>query len=69
MQQPQDGQYTRAISGHQFGKHVPMKQTTEQRPLLGNRFLIMQQLDHKNGRAVFSMWSMPRGCKWDKVRA
>jgi hypothetical protein len=29
-------------------------------PLLGSSFLIMQQLDYKNGRAVFSTWSVPR---------
>jgi hypothetical protein len=46
-----------------FAKHVPTKQTTEQRPLLGSRFLIKQQLDYNNGRAVFSTWSVPRCCK------
>jgi hypothetical protein len=30
---------------------------------LGGRFLIMQQLDYNNRRAVFSMWSMLRCCK------
>jgi hypothetical protein len=29
-------------------------------PLLGSRFLIMQQLDYNNGKSVFSMWSVPR---------
>jgi hypothetical protein len=29
-------------------------------PLLGSRFLIMQQLDYNSGRAVFSTWSVPR---------
>jgi hypothetical protein len=29
-------------------------------PLLGSRFLIMQQLNATNSRTVFSMWSMPR---------
>jgi hypothetical protein len=28
--------------------------------LLGSRVLIMQQLDYKNGRALFSVWSVPR---------
>jgi hypothetical protein len=36
-------------------------------PLLDSRFLIMQQLNYKNGRAVFSLWSMPRGYKRDEV--
>jgi hypothetical protein len=45
--------YTRAVSGQPFDKHLPTKQTTEQRPLLGSRFLIMQQLDYNNRRAVF----------------
>jgi hypothetical protein len=34
-------------------------------PLLGRRFLIMQQLDYNNGRTVFSMWSMPRCYNWE----
>jgi hypothetical protein len=29
-------------------------------PLLGNRFLITQQLDYNSGIAVFSTWFMPR---------
>jgi hypothetical protein len=29
-------------------------------PLVGIRFLIRQQLDYKSGRAVFSMWPVPR---------
>jgi hypothetical protein len=29
-------------------------------PLLGNRFLTILQFDFSNGRAVFSMWSVPR---------
>jgi hypothetical protein len=29
-------------------------------PLLGSRFLIMQQLDYNSGRAVFTAWSVPR---------
>jgi hypothetical protein len=37
-------------------------------PLLGSRFLIMQQLDYNNGNEVFSMWSVLRcykhGTKW-----
>jgi hypothetical protein len=35
--------------------------------LPGSRFLIMHQLDSTNGRAVFSMWSVLRGYKRDKV--
>jgi hypothetical protein len=31
--------------------------------LLGSRFLIMQHLDYNNGRAVFSMWPVPRCCR------
>jgi hypothetical protein len=46
------GGYTRAVSGQQPGKHVPAKQTTEC-PLLGSRLLMMEQLDYKNGMAVF----------------
>jgi hypothetical protein len=29
-------------------------------PLLGSRFLIMQQLDYNNGNGVFSMWIVPK---------
>jgi hypothetical protein len=29
-------------------------------PMLGSRFLIMQQLDYNNGRSMFSKWSLPR---------
>jgi hypothetical protein len=29
-------------------------------PLLDSRFLIMQQLDYSTGRAVFTIWSVPR---------
>jgi hypothetical protein len=29
-------------------------------PLLGSRFLIMQQSDYNDGRAMFSMLSVPR---------
>jgi hypothetical protein len=36
-------------------------------PLLGSRFLIMQQLDYNNRRSVFFMWSVVRGCKQDEV--
>jgi hypothetical protein len=36
-------------------------------PLLGNSFLIMQQLGYNNGRAVFFTWSVPRGYKRDEV--
>jgi hypothetical protein len=36
-------------------------------PLLGNRFLIMQQLDYNSGRAVFSAWFALRGYKWNEV--
>jgi hypothetical protein len=61
------GGYTRDLSGQRLGKHVPAKQT--QRPLLGSRFLIMQQLDYNNGKDVFSAWSVPRCYKRDKVRA
>jgi hypothetical protein len=32
-------------------------------PLLGVRFLIIQQLDYNNGRAVFSVWSVSRSYK------
>jgi hypothetical protein len=60
--------YTRIVSAQRLGKHFPTKQTTEQRPLLGSRFLIMQQLDYTNGRAVFSTWSFPRGYKRHKIR-
>jgi hypothetical protein len=64
------GGYTRAVSGQRLGKHVPAKQTTEQCPLLGSKFSIMQQkLDYNNGRAVFSTWSVPRDYMRDKVRA
>jgi ribose 1,5-bisphosphokinase PhnN len=35
-------------------------------PLLGRRFLIMQQLDYNNGRAVLSTWSVPRGYERDE---
>jgi hypothetical protein len=63
------GGYTRAISGQRLDKHFPTKQTTEQRPLLGSGFLLLQQLDYNNGRAVFSTWFVPRGYKRDKVRA
>jgi hypothetical protein len=70
MQRPWDGRMcTRAVSGQWLGKHIPAKQTMEQRPLLGSRFLIMQQLDYNNGRAVFSTWSVPKGYKRDMVRA
>jgi hypothetical protein len=37
-------------------------------PLLGSSFLRMQQLKYNNGRAVFSMRSVPRGYKQDKFR-
>jgi hypothetical protein len=50
--------YTRNSSGKRLRKHVPAKQTTKQRPLLGSRLLIKQQLDNNNGRAVFSMQSV-----------
>jgi hypothetical protein len=43
------------------------RETTEQRPLLGSRFLIMQQLDYSSLRAVFSRWSVQRGYKRDEV--
>jgi hypothetical protein len=36
-------------------------------PLLGSRFLIMQQLDYNNGRAAFSTWSVPIGYNRDEV--
>jgi hypothetical protein len=55
------GGYTRVISGQRLGKHVPVKQTTKQCPLLGSRFLIMQQLDYNKRRTVFSTWSVSRG--------
>jgi hypothetical protein len=32
-------------------------------PLLGSRFLIMEELDFNNGRVVFCTWSMPRHYK------
>jgi hypothetical protein len=57
----QMGGYILAISEQRLGKHVPDKQTTEQRPLVGSRFLIINHLDHNNERAVFSTWSVPRG--------
>jgi hypothetical protein len=28
---------------------------------------LQQQFNYNNRRAVFSMWSMPRGYKWDEV--
>jgi hypothetical protein len=34
-------------------------------PLLGSRFLIIQQLNYNNGTAVFFAGSMPTGCKRD----
>jgi hypothetical protein len=51
------GGYTRAVSGQRLGKHVTAKQTTGQRPLLGSRYLIKQNLEYNNERAVFSTWS------------
>jgi hypothetical protein len=57
------GGYTRAVSGQRLGKHVPAKQTTEQRPSQGGIFLIMQQLDYNNGGTPFSEWSVPRSYK------
>jgi hypothetical protein len=52
------GGYTRAVSGQRLVKYVP---------LLSSRFLIMQQLDYNNGRAVISRWSLQRGYKQDEV--
>jgi hypothetical protein len=37
-------------------------------PLLGSRFLIMQQLDYNSGRAVYSMWSVPRCYSEERTR-
>jgi hypothetical protein len=54
------GGYTGAVYEQLFGKQVPAKQTIAQRPLLGSRFLTMQQLDYNNGRSVFAVWSVPR---------
>jgi hypothetical protein len=45
------GGYTRAFPGNG---------SVNTFPLLGSRFLIMQQLDHNNGKIVFSLWSVPR---------
>jgi hypothetical protein len=45
------------------------RNTTNEHPLLGRRVLIMQQFDYKNGRAVFSAWSVPRDYKRDKVNS
>jgi hypothetical protein len=45
------GGYRRAVSG---------KGLENTFPLLGSRFLIMQQIDYNNGRAVFSTWAMLR---------
>jgi hypothetical protein len=36
-------------------------------PLLGSRFLIIQQLYYNIGSAVFSTWSVLRGYKRDEV--
>jgi hypothetical protein len=60
------GKYTRALSGQQLSKHVPVKQT--QHLLLGSRFLVIQQLDYNNGSGAFSMWSMPKGYKGKGAR-
>jgi hypothetical protein len=38
-------------------------------PLLGSRFLIMQQLDYNTRRTVFSTWSVSIGYKRDEVEA
>jgi hypothetical protein len=44
------GGYTRTPYEQRLGK-----QTTEQRPLLGSRLLIMQQLGYNNGRSLFAV--------------
>jgi hypothetical protein len=59
------GYTTRAVSEQRLDKHVAAKTITDQ----SSRFLIMQQFDYNNGRAVFSAWSVPRGYKREKVRA
>jgi hypothetical protein len=52
------GAYTRAVSGQRLGKHVPVAR--EQ--ILNNATVGLH-----NGRAVFSMWSVPRGYRRDEV--
>jgi hypothetical protein len=39
----------------------------EQRPLLGSRLLIMQQLDYNNGRVVFSTRFVTKNYKRDEI--
>jgi hypothetical protein len=58
MQRSRDGRYTRAIL---------INGSVNTFPLLGSRFLIMQQLYYNNGRAVFSTWSVSRCYKLDEV--
>jgi hypothetical protein len=60
--------YVRAVSGQRLGKHIPVKQTREQLPLLESRFIIVQQVDYNNGGAVFSTWPARRGYKRNNVR-
>jgi hypothetical protein len=48
-------------------RETAVKQTMEQCPLLGTRFLILQQLDYNIRRAVFSMWSVLSRYKRDEV--
>jgi hypothetical protein len=36
-------------------------------PITRQQILLMQQLYYKNWRAMFSAWSVPRGCKRDQV--
>jgi hypothetical protein len=63
------GRYNKAVSGKRLDKHVPVKQTTEQRQLLGSRISVIEELDYNNGKFVFTKWSVPRNYKRDKVRA
>jgi hypothetical protein len=65
MQRREMGWYTRAVSRQRLVRHVPAK--PRRCPLLDSRFLIMQQLDHNNGKTVFCTWSVSRGYKLDKV--
>jgi hypothetical protein len=66
MQRREMDGYTMAVSKQRLATQVHEK--TTRCPLLDSRFLIMQHLDHNNGKAVFSTWSVPKGYKLDKVR-
>jgi hypothetical protein len=57
MQRSPEGGYTRAVSGQRFGKDLPVKQATQQLPLLGNARNIHGR---NNRRTVFSVWSVPK---------